>query len=105
MHRIGIRREDKSRWEARVPLVPEDVGRLIAEHGLEFGVQASPIRAFGDADYRQAGASVAAELTDCPVILGVKEIPPDFFGPRKTYVFFSHTIKAQPENMEMLDAI
>ncbi|MBU0606665.1 MAG: hypothetical protein KKI08_02210, partial [Armatimonadetes bacterium] len=50
---IGLRREDKSRWEGRVPLVPPDVGRLVREHGLPVCVQASPIRAFPDAAYQE----------------------------------------------------
>ena len=102
MLRIGIRREDKSRWEARVPLVPGDTRRLIGEHGLEFRVQSSTIRAFPDEQYRRAGAVVADDLADCPVIMGVKEIPPELLEPDRTYVYFSHTIKGQAANMPAL---
>jgi alpha-aminoadipic semialdehyde synthase len=102
---IGIRREDKSRWEARVPLVPEDIARLHREEGLKFQVQSSPIRAFPDDDYQAAGATVVENLRDCPIIVGVKEIPAERFEPGRTYVFFSHTIKAQPANMPMLRRI
>nr|HPM25254.1 hypothetical protein [Phycisphaerae bacterium] len=99
---IGIRREDKSQWEARVPLVPADVRVLIQEHGLAVQVQSSPIRRFAEAEYRAAGATIVDDLRACPIILGVKEIPPRYFEPGKTYVFFSHTIKGQPANMPML---
>jgi alpha-aminoadipic semialdehyde synthase len=99
---IGIRREDKSTWEARVPLTPEDVRVLTDEEGLTFHVQTSPIRVFPDDAYRHVGAAVVDHLDECPIILGVKEMPVAFFEPRKTYVFFSHTIKAQPANMPML---
>jgi len=99
---IGIRREDKSGWEARVPLVPADVQRLTSEHGLEFLVQASPIRAFGPEQYADAGVEVVDELTECPVVIGVKEIPPALLEAGKTYLFFSHTVKGQPYNMHML---
>jgi len=99
---IGIRREDKSRWEARVPLVPADVGRLRTEGGVDITVQSSANRAFSDARFRQAGAAVAEELTDCPIILGVKEIPPEKLEPGRTYLYFSHTIKGQPANMPAL---
>jgi len=102
MLRIGIRREDRSRWEARVPLVPEDVRRLISGSGLEFCVQSSPIRAFPDEQYRSVGATVADGLAGCPVVMGVKEIPPDLLEPGKTYVYFSHTVKGQPANMPAL---
>jgi len=99
---IGIRREDKSQWEARVPLVPADVRVLIQEHGLAVQVQSSPIRRFAEAENRAAGATLVDDLRACPIILGVKEIPPRYFEPGKTYVFFSHTIKGQPANMPML---
>ena len=102
MARIGIRREDKSDWEARVPLVPADVARLAKSEGIGFTVERSPIRAFGEEAYAEAGASIADDLGGCPIILGVKEIPPERFEEGKTYVFFSHVIKGQPENMGML---
>jgi alpha-aminoadipic semialdehyde synthase len=100
--RIGIRREDKSRWEGRVPLIPPDVEQLSREEGIAFTVQPSPIRAFDDAEYLDAGAEVDESLADCPIIMGVKEIPPDLFEPDRTYVYFSHTIKGQPANMPAL---
>jgi alanine dehydrogenase len=102
MARIGIRHEDKSRWESRAPLTPAAVRRLIREEGVEFTIQSSPSRAFTDRQYAQAGATVAADLADCPIIMGVKEIPPEKFEESRAYVYFSHTIKGQPENMPML---
>lgn len=99
---IGIRREDKSEWEGRVPLVPDDVRQLTGEQGLRFQVQRSPIRAFGDELYEQAGAAVVEDLSAAPIIMGVKEIPPELLQPEKTYVYFSHTIKAQLANMPAL---
>ena len=32
--RVGIRREDKNEWEARVPLIPNDVKKLVSD-GIE----------------------------------------------------------------------
>ncbi|MFH1420221.1 MAG: bifunctional lysine ketoglutarate reductase /saccharopine dehydrogenase family protein [Planctomycetota bacterium] len=102
MPRIGIRREDKSRFEARTPLVPADVARLVKEHGVDVTVERSERRVFREADYESVGARVADDLSDCPIILGVKEIPPEKLEARKTYVYFSHTIKGQPANMPAL---
>jgi saccharopine dehydrogenase (NAD+, L-lysine-forming) len=99
---IGIRREDKSRWETRVPLVPDVVREAVRDHGLRFQVQSCPFRAFRDDAYRAAGATVVEDLKDCPIIVGVKEIPPTKLERNKTYLFFSHTIKGQPANMPML---
>jgi alpha-aminoadipic semialdehyde synthase len=100
--RIGIRREDKNEWEARAPLTPKQVGELILSAGLEFTVQPSRIRVFPDAEYRAAGARISDDLSDCPLIAAVKEIPVDLLEPGKTYLFFSHTIKGQKANMSML---
>ncbi len=103
--RIGIRKEDKNRWERRTPLTPDQVGRLIEDHGLEFTVQASDLRVFPDEQYRAAGAEIVQEQPDTPIVMGVKEIPVAHLAPGKTYVFFSHTIKGQPYNMPMLRRI
>jgi alpha-aminoadipic semialdehyde synthase len=99
--RIGIRREDKNEWEARVPLIPEDVGRLVQD-GIDVWLQPSSLRIFPDDAYRKAGAVISEDLSSCPIILAVKEIPINFFEPEKTYMFFSHVIKGQQYNMPML---
>ncbi len=99
---IGIRREDKNIWERRTPLTPEQVKKLQVEQGVRFVVQSSPIRAFPDSDFLSAGAEVREDINDCPVILGIKEIPAGVFQPERTYVFFAHVIKGQPHNMGML---
>jgi alpha-aminoadipic semialdehyde synthase len=101
---IGIRREDKSVSERRTPLVPDDVRRLV-EGGVVVHVQGSERRCFADREYREAGARVAADLSGADVILGVKEIPAERLEARKTYLFFSHTMKGQPANMPMLRRI
>lgn len=99
---IGIRREDKNQWEARVPLTPEHVRQLKAKWPIDVFVQPSPIRAFPDAEYERAGAVLSPDLSVCPVILGVKEVPEHLLEPEKTYIFFSHVIKGQPYNMTRL---
>ncbi|MEA3340246.1 MAG: bifunctional lysine ketoglutarate reductase /saccharopine dehydrogenase family protein [Chloroflexota bacterium] len=100
--RIGVRREDKSRWERRVPVTPDDARRLKEEHGIEVWVQPSPIRIFAEKEFTQAGALVQEDISACPVTFAVKEIPLDFFKPGQAYIFFSHVIKGQPSNMPML---
>jgi saccharopine dehydrogenase (NAD+, L-lysine forming) len=103
--RVGIRREDKSRWERRVPIIPSHAADLARQHGIAFHVQPSPIRVFSEDEFRAAGVTVEEDLAQCPVIFAVKEIPAHFFEPGKTYVFFSHVIKGQPYNMPMLRRI
>ncbi|MCJ7578288.1 MAG: bifunctional lysine ketoglutarate reductase /saccharopine dehydrogenase family protein [candidate division Zixibacteria bacterium] len=99
---IGIRREDKNKWERRVPLTPEHVRELIQNHSVEVWLQPSPIRIFSDEEYIQAGAKIQEDLSQCPIVFGVKEMPLVFFQPHNTYVFFSHVIKGQDYNMPML---
>jgi alpha-aminoadipic semialdehyde synthase len=99
---FGIRREDKNRWERRVPLTPHHVQELCAQHGLQCVVESSPIRVFSDEQYRELGVPVQDDVSHCPVVFAVKEIPMGFFRPGGTYVFFAHVIKGQKHNMPML---
>jgi alpha-aminoadipic semialdehyde synthase len=99
--RIGIRREDKNEWEKRVPLTPAAVGALVAD-GIDVVIQPSDIRIYPDAEYTAAGATVQEDLSDCPLVFAVKEIPQELFQPDTAYVFFSHTIKGQEANLPML---
>jgi alpha-aminoadipic semialdehyde synthase len=99
---IAIRRETKSPLERRTPITPELVRRLVRSSGVEVLVQPSARRVFHDKEFVRAGATMAENLADSKVILGVKEIPPELFQPDTAYVFFSHVIKGQPYNMPML---
>jgi alanine dehydrogenase len=105
VHRVGVRREDKSIWERRVPLAPADIRTLREREGIQVRVQPSPIRVITSEEFREAGVDVDEDLAPCSVIVGVKEIPEAQFEPGKTYAFFSHTAKAQPYNMAMLGAL
>ena len=99
--KVGIRFEDKSEWERRVPIIPVHTKTLQA-HGLSFLVEPSEHRTYSDDRYRQAGAEVTPDLSPAKVIFAVKEIPPEKLMAGKTYVFFSHVIKGQLYNMGLL---
>ncbi|HSR33088.1 MAG TPA: bifunctional lysine ketoglutarate reductase /saccharopine dehydrogenase family protein [Anaerolineae bacterium] len=99
---IGIRREDKSEWERRVPVTPQDAAELKQEHGIHVVVQSSPTRAFTDEEFTKAGITVQEDLSSCPVVFGIKEVPKEAFAPGRAYVFFAHVIKGQLYNMPML---
>ena len=71
---LGLRREDKNHWERRTPLTPDHVRHLV-DQGVRVRVQPSTVRIFSDDDYRAAGALVDEDLSSCPVVFGVKEIP------------------------------
>ena len=99
---IGVRREDKSRWERRAPVTPDVARELRERHDIQVYVQPSPIRVFSPDEFEEAGAIVQEDLDPCPVVFAVKEIPAGLFEPGKAYVFFAHVIKGQPYNMPML---
>ena len=68
-------------------------------------VESSNIRVFSDDAYAKAGFQITEDLSDCDVLIGVKEVPVDALIPNKKYFFFSHTIKKQPYNRALLEAI
>ncbi|KAI8322217.1 hypothetical protein GQ54DRAFT_317268 [Martensiomyces pterosporus] len=101
---IGIRREDKNRWERRVALTPAHVDKLIKETGARVLVQPSNTRIFNNASFEKVGAVIEEDLSKADAILGIKEVPIDKLIPNKTYVVFSHTHKGQTYNLPSLQA-
>lgn len=99
---IGIRREDKNRWERRVPLIPTDIADLQRQHDLDFIIQPSPIRVFTDTDYTAAGLVVQEDISSAGIVIAVKEIPAAMLQAKTVYLCFSHTIKGQSFNMPLL---
>lgn len=102
---IGIRREDKNIWERRVPLIPSHARELIQDHGIRILIQPSRTRVFDDDDYRREGVQVKEDLSPCGIILAVKEIPVELIMNNRVYLFFSHTVKGQTQNMPMLKTL
>lgn len=99
---LGLRREDKNKWERRTPIIPDHVKKLYDTYDIHSVVQPSPIRSFLDDEYKTANAELSEDFSNCSVIFAVKEIPKELFEHNKTYVFFSHVIKGQQYNMPML---
>lgn len=102
---IGIVREVYNKWERRAPLCPKHVANLVQNHGIRVLVQPSNRRVFSDSEFEAAGAEITSDLSDASTIFGVKQVPISNLLPDRTYVFFSHVIKAQPENMKLLDTV
>mmetsp|Transcript_71797 Transcript_71797/g.126776 ORF Transcript_71797/g.126776 Transcript_71797/m.126776 type:complete len:1110 (-) Transcript_71797:14-3343(-) len=100
---LGVRREDKNKWERRVPVAPRHVEALVSQ-GLRVLIQPCTRRVFTDAEYEEAGAELREDLSEASTIIAVKEVPPELLLPGRNWVFFSHTIKAQPAGMPLLDA-
>ena len=104
--KIALTKERKTPPDRRVVLSPEICREAIKLYSeLEILVESSDIRIIDDAAYKDAGFKVTTDLTDCDVILGVKEVPIEALIPGKKYFFFSHTIKKQPYNRKLLRAV
>lgn len=101
--KIGIIKERKNPPDRRVVLPPKKCKELIKKFpDLEIKVESSDTRFFSDEDYKKEGIEVVTDVSDCDVLLGVKEVPIDNLIPNKKYFFFSHTIKKQPYNRKLL---
>ncbi|KAG8577481.1 hypothetical protein GDO81_010195 [Engystomops pustulosus] len=101
---LAIRREDINVWERRGPLAPRHVKEL-TNLGYKVLVQPSNRRAIHEKDYIKAGGILQEDISEASLIVGVKRPPEEKLLPKKTYAFFSHTIKAQEANMSLLDEI
>ncbi|MBI2731031.1 MAG: alanine dehydrogenase [Sphingobacteriales bacterium] len=106
MLKIGLIREEKIPADNRVALTPEQCKwihrnfpdiKIIAQH--------SPTRCFSDKEYTAMGVEVKEDISDCDILFGIKEVPKELLLPHKTYLFFSHTKKAQEHNRALLKKI
>jgi saccharopine dehydrogenase (NAD+, L-lysine-forming) len=106
MPTIGLLREGKVPPDNRVALTPAQC-KWIRTHlpDYEIIVQQSPNRCFSDREYQHAGINVQEDLSDCDILLGIKEVPVPSLIPDKTYLFFSHTRKEQTHNRELFRTI
>lgn len=104
--KFGIIRERKNPPDRRVVLSPEECQNVLSNFPkAQIFVESSPIRVFSDKEYADKGIKVVQDMENCEVLLGVKEVPIDALVPNKKYFFFSHTIKKQPYNRELLKAV
>lgn len=104
--KLGVIREGKVPPDKRVPLTPKQCKLVEMKFPqVKVVVQTSEVRAFKDEEYAAEGIEVVTDLSDCDIIMGVKEVNIPDLIPGKKYLFFSHTIKKQPYNRNLLRAI
>ncbi len=104
--KIGIIKEYKSPPDKRVVFSPvKCVETLQKFPQVEFFIEKSDIRCFSDSEYEEMGLKVVTDLSNCDVLIGVKEVPIEKLIDNKKYFFFSHTIKKQPYNKNLLQQI
>ena len=104
--KLGIIKEGKVPPDHRVALTPKQCKALqIIYPNVEVVVQSSPIRAYKDEAYEIEGINVVNDLSDCDIIMGIKEVKIQDLIPNKKFIFFSHTIKKQPYTRDLLRAV
>ena len=104
--KIGIIKERKTPPDRRVVFSPQKLSLLKKQFPMcELVVESSNNRIFPDEEYEKLGFQISEDLSDCDILLGVKEVPIDSLIPHKKYFFFSHTIKKQPYNRPLLQAV
>jgi len=101
--KIGILRETKDPPDRRVPLTPRQIVSLRKLYPyIEVYVQPGDIRCFSDKEYIELGIPVTEDLSNCDILLGVKEVDQATFIPGKKYFFFAHVGKKQDHNRDLL---
>ncbi len=104
--KFGIIRERKNPPDRRVVLTPDACVQIVAKFKeAKIRVEPSPNRIFTDGEYREQGMEVTGDMENCDVLIGVKEVPVAYLIPNKKYFFFSHTIKKQPYNRNLLRTV
>ncbi|MFT5640893.1 MAG: saccharopine dehydrogenase (NAD+, L-lysine-forming) [Cyclobacteriaceae bacterium] len=101
--KIGLIKEGKVPIDRRVAMTPYQAKMAMKKfENLKIVAQSSNIRCFSDKDYLDEGIEVVSDISDCDIILGVKEVQIADLLNEKIYFFFSHTIKKQEYNRELL---
>ena len=104
--KIGLIKEGRTLHDKRVAFSPEQCV-YIQKHfpGVEIVVQPCEWRSYKDEEYLSKNISMSDDLSDCDILMGIKQVPTNQLIPNKKYLFFSHTIKKQPQNRDLLNAI
>ena len=100
--KIGILREEKTPADERVPFTPDQCKWILDNTDVKLVVRSSKVRGFSDKEYSNLGIKVVEDLSDCDVLIGIKEVPKSSLIKNKMYFYFSHTIKKQSYNRDLL---
>ena len=106
MLKIGIIKERKSPPDERVPLSPTQVAQLNTENlDVKFVIESSNIRRFKDTEYTNLGIEVVTDVTDCDILMGVKEVPKEALIEGKKYFFFYVPVISKCHEATKIDPI
>jgi len=99
---LGLIKEGKVPSDNRVALTPKQCKWLLEQHSdWDILVESSTTRCYKDLEYQREGIKVVDDITAADILLGIKEVPKSQLIPNKTYLFFSHTKKAQSYNQAL----
>lgn len=103
--KIGLLREGKTPPDKRVAFTPAQCEEIEQRFPVKVLCQESEVRAFTDEEYRSRNIDVVKDIRSCNILLGIKEVQPRDLIEYKTYLFFSHTLKKQPYNRNLLQEV
>lgn len=104
--KIGLIKETKTPPDRRVALPPAQAVDLMKKFpNVEVVAQPSDLRCYKDSEYKDVGIALQDDLSDCDLLIGVKEVKIPALIPNKTYLFFAHVAKKQPHNQALIQAI
>ncbi len=104
--KLGLIREGKTPPDKRVaftPLQAEEIEQRFPH--VKIVCQQSEVRCFKDGEYKELDMEIVSDLSDCDILMGIKEVPIPNLLAEKTYLFFSHTLKKQPYNRKLLQEV
>jgi saccharopine dehydrogenase (NAD+, L-lysine forming) len=104
--KLGLIREGKNPPDKRVaftPLQAEEIQQRFPH--VKIILQPSSVRCFKDKEYQDLGIEISEDISQCDILMGIKEVPIANLLATKTYLFFSHTLKKQPYNRGLLQEV
>ncbi len=103
---LGLIKEGKVPSDNRVALTPKQCKWLLEQHpDWDILVESSTTRCYKNIEYQREGIKVVDDISAADILLGIKEVPKSQLIPNKTYLFFSHTKKAQSYNQALFHAM
>jgi len=103
--KVGLIKETKTPPDKRCAFTPNTAVKMLDKFpNVELVVQPSDLRAFKDDEYIERKLNLKENLTDCDILIGVKEVKIPALIENKTYIFFAHIAKMQSYNKPLLKA-
>ena len=102
---IGLIKETKRPADNRVAFTPAQCKWINNNFPIKIVVEKSSLRCYKDNEYEKAGIEVLDDVSNCNILMGIKEVAISTLIPNKTYFFFSHTKKLQPYNKKLFQSL